>query len=435
VKNNDENSFFSVILAVLNAEESLQSTLDCLRKQTLQNFEVIFVDGGSTDSTLKIALANSDVITKTLLGPDKGIADAWNKGLKIAAGDWIIFLNAGDLLHPHHFERAALNAQELNGLHVLFCDVQKFDLEYRLATKLVGEKPTESSIKKASLGFAHPGSFTSRKVFGVIGDFQTTFKIAIDADFLLRCFIYGVEFTRFKSCAYMQTGGVSDTNFSAAMLEYYRSAFDLGVVSKYHSKMYVKILPIIRQSIHLSRKLLSHPARVAKHFMVSIFNTIPMILPFSSSRRVYYRWFGMKIGKGSGVGYRTRFYKTKNFTLGDNSVINRECLLDNRAYIQIGANVSVARGVSIYTAGHDVDSPLFELTSSPVTIGDHAVIFAEAKIMPGVTINDGAVILSGSVVTTDVPAMAVYGGVPARHIRQRLSKPIYKLNYQLPMAM
>ena len=130
-----------------------------------------------------------------------------------------------------------------------------------------------------------------------------------------------------------------------------------------------------------------------------------------------------------------RFYRVGGISIGTGSVVNRSCLFDNRHHIKIGKHVSVARNVSIFTAGHDPESPFFEMVTAPVCIDDHAVIFADAMIMPGVRIGAGAVVYGGAVVTNDVDPMSIVGGVPAKHIGYRNTTPLYKLNYPYPMAM
>ena len=86
----------TVILAVLNASNTLERCLQSILKQTYQHKEIILVDGGSTDGTLSILDAYGDKLTYWESKPDRGIYHAWNKALKHARGDWICFLGADD---------------------------------------------------------------------------------------------------------------------------------------------------------------------------------------------------------------------------------------------------------------------------------------------------------------------------------------------------
>ncbi len=86
----------SIITVTYNAGEFLDRTLQSIHNQTCKDFEVILVDGGSTDNTLQIAQKYSGFISKNLSEPDRGIYDAMNKGLSLATGTFVWFINAGD---------------------------------------------------------------------------------------------------------------------------------------------------------------------------------------------------------------------------------------------------------------------------------------------------------------------------------------------------
>ena len=105
--------------------------------------------------------------------------------------------------------------------------------------------------------------------------------------------------------------------------------------------------------------------------------------------------------------------------MGENSVVNFGCYLDNRRGITIGDNVGLAHNVKVYTLGHNIDSPDFETKGKPVVIEDGAFVFSNALIMPGVTLHKNCVVLPGSVVTKDVDENAVVGGNPAKFLRMR----------------
>ncbi len=87
----------SIITICYNAASDLEKTIKSVRAQVFNDYEYIVVDGGSKDATSEIIKSNADVITKWVSEPDKGIYDAMNKGIRMATGDWVIMMNAGDV--------------------------------------------------------------------------------------------------------------------------------------------------------------------------------------------------------------------------------------------------------------------------------------------------------------------------------------------------
>jgi glycosyltransferase involved in cell wall biosynthesis len=101
INKNVEKPLISIITVVLNNEKYIQKTLDSIFKQTYKNYELIVIDGGSEDNTLNIIKKNRKKINFWISEKDKGIYDAFNKGLKYASGDYIGFVNSDDILLPN----------------------------------------------------------------------------------------------------------------------------------------------------------------------------------------------------------------------------------------------------------------------------------------------------------------------------------------------
>lgn len=98
---------FSIITITFNAASTLPPTLRSVAEQTFTNYEYIVVDGASRDNTVALVEA-SQLSVRMVSEPDKGLYDAMNKGLKMATGEYLIFLNAGDSFHtPDTLQRVA----------------------------------------------------------------------------------------------------------------------------------------------------------------------------------------------------------------------------------------------------------------------------------------------------------------------------------------
>jgi maltose O-acetyltransferase len=151
-------------------------------------------------------------------------------------------------------------------------------------------------------------------------------------------------------------------------------------------------------------------------------------IPSHLIRRFFYVLAGIKIGKGGAVHMWASFYDPKNIVIGDDTIIGERAVLDGRDKLIIGNHVDIASEVMIYNGQHDISDASFKAIFEPVTIEDYAFIGPRAIILPGVKIGKGAVVGAGAVVTKDVEAYAIVGGVPAKVIGQRkLTDPKYKL--------
>ena len=108
---------YSIITICYNASATIERTLRSVKGQTWMDKEYIIVDGASKDSTLEIISRYRDKVDILVSEPDKGLYDAMNKGLKLATGDYVLFMNAGDRFHEDTtLEQIAAQVQKLDKL-------------------------------------------------------------------------------------------------------------------------------------------------------------------------------------------------------------------------------------------------------------------------------------------------------------------------------
>jgi len=137
-----------------------------------------------------------------------------------------------------------------------------------------------------------------------------------------------------------------------------------------------------------------------------------------------YEIFGLSIGHHTTVWGPLRFLwygdVIGNVKIGRHCFVSRDTVLDPTAHIIIGDGVVIGPQVLFLTATHDISGPTRRAGSNraaPITVGNGVWIGARATILPGVHIGDGAVLGAATLVTRDVPANAIVGGVPARILR------------------
>jgi acetyltransferase-like isoleucine patch superfamily enzyme len=149
-----------------------------------------------------------------------------------------------------------------------------------------------------------------------------------------------------------------------------------------------------------------------------IYNSFITHIPFHTVRLGYLRIFGATIGKGSAIMRTTTILDIEFLTIGDCTTIGGRCLLDARAGLWIGNNVTIASDVHILGGGHDIDSPDFLPVPIPTVIEEYAWIASRAIVLPSL-IRRGAVVAAGAVVIKDIGECEVVGGNPAKVIAKR----------------
>jgi putative colanic acid biosynthesis glycosyltransferase len=122
----------SVITINYNNEKGLLKTINSVRALNVPDYlhlEFIVIDGGSTDGSVEVIRENKDIITSFLSEPDDGIYDAMNKGISISTGDWMNFMNSGDVFFDHNCldEIFSGSVQKLEGVSLIYGD--KYDEE------------------------------------------------------------------------------------------------------------------------------------------------------------------------------------------------------------------------------------------------------------------------------------------------------------------
>lgn len=196
----------TVITVVFNGEEFLEKTIQSVIGQSYGNLEYIIIDGGSTDGTLDIIKKYVGKIDRWLSEQDKGIYDAMNKGIKLATGEWINFMNAGDVFASPEI------------LSVVF-DHKKHDADILFGNVCI-QYPEFSRIQRAGkpahlwrgMQFCHQSAFV-RSSLHKMSPFDITNLIAADFQFYYESYENEVEFKFIDQViANVVTGGVSDAN-------------------------------------------------------------------------------------------------------------------------------------------------------------------------------------------------------------------------------
>ena len=176
---------FSIITITFNAATTLPPTLRSVKEQTFANYEYIVVDGASRDNTVALVEA-SQLPVRMVSEPDKGLYDAMNKGLKMAAGEYLIFLNAGDSFHaPDTLQRVA-EAIGNNRPGVVYGETAIVDADRNFLMMRRLQAPEKLTWRSFANGMlvCHQ-AFIARRDIASMYDLQ--YRYSADVDWCIRC--------------------------------------------------------------------------------------------------------------------------------------------------------------------------------------------------------------------------------------------------------
>lgn len=210
----------TIITVCYNSETHIKDCIDSVSKQSYVDIEHLFIDGKSSDGTLEIIKHNARDGYVLLSEKDEGIYDAMNKGLKMASGDIIGFLNSDDVFDSQFVVQTIVNSFESSDQDVLWGDlnyVNSSDIQ-----KIVRAWPSrhfsETDVKKGYIP-AHPAFYISRKALGILKSFDLQYPIASDFDFMKRAIMHPKLRTGYLNYLFvrMRTGGASSSNISVVI--------------------------------------------------------------------------------------------------------------------------------------------------------------------------------------------------------------------------
>lgn len=211
----------SIITVTFNAVETVADTLQSVAAQTYGDIEHIVIDGASTDGTQKLVIRHASAISRFVSEPDNGIYDAMNKGLGLATGEIIGFLNADDVYASNDVLQRVAELMAHNELDAVFGDAE-FVNPARPARSVRRYRSDRFRPDRIAWGWmpAHPTLFLRRAVYERFGIFRTDYRIAGDFELIARIFHDGTLKYRHvpKVWVRMRMGGISTGGWRNSVL-------------------------------------------------------------------------------------------------------------------------------------------------------------------------------------------------------------------------
>lgn len=220
----EKRPWISVITVCYNAAPAIEQTMRSVWEQTYPFVEYIVIDGGSTDGTKEKIARSESLFTERnyrfrfVSEPDRGIYDAMNKGIRLAEGEWINFMNAGDSFYDRQvlervFERPVSPS----------CSILYGDTVLRLAFGEVEMAPKPLDYLQKKMAFCHQSAFVRTGEMRR-RPFDTRYRLAADYDFFYACYLQkqGFEYLGFPVAVFESEEGTSSSNRLEVNREYAR---------------------------------------------------------------------------------------------------------------------------------------------------------------------------------------------------------------------
>jgi len=218
----------TVVTVVYNGAETIENTILSCIHQTYQEIEYIIVDGKSKDNTVEIISKYSSKIACFISEPDNGIYDAMNKAIEAATGDWIIFMNSGDLFHDYNvlLKIADLILNDKSKLEIIYGKTL-----YKINEVLIKSIPIPLEKIKREMIFCHQSTFVKMDLIKS-NLFNTKYKFAADYEMMYTFYCQNKKFkyVDFFISIFDQDSGITLKNFKQSTRERYSIHKDYGSI-------------------------------------------------------------------------------------------------------------------------------------------------------------------------------------------------------------
>jgi glycosyltransferase involved in cell wall biosynthesis len=213
----------SIITTSFNSIKTLKHTIDSVIAQDYPNIEYIIVDGNSNDGTKNLVEQYSSGISKFISEPDNGIYDGLNKGIKLASGDVIGFLHSDDhFAHNNVISQISKSFETDQIIDAVYGDILFFRIVNgdEKKVRVIRSGSFKTPLFKFGMMPPHPTFYARKNVYERFGNFDLSYKISSDFDFLMRVMLLGKIKTIYLSDIFvkMKVGGASTKNLQSNYL-------------------------------------------------------------------------------------------------------------------------------------------------------------------------------------------------------------------------
>jgi len=251
----------SIITVNLNDAAGFRKTATSVLTQTFRDFEYIIIDGGSSDDSTDVIREISESLSYWISEPDKGTYNAMNKGIKVAKGEYCLFLNSGDFFVDNYVLEKIFSYKIISD--IISCDVLKIrpNNKYRRVSS-----PEGVSLHKLCIhSLPHQATLIRRTLFEEIGYYTESYKIVSDWEFFLKALvIFEKSYSHIdEDVSYFRIGGISsrkesiqlarDESYDCLKRNFPKSADDLMEYRYFYNSSIGQIISLLKKRKKLYR--------------------------------------------------------------------------------------------------------------------------------------------------------------------------------------
>ena len=189
---------FSIVTVCFNSERTIKTTIESVLQQKYKDYEYIIVDGASKDRTMDVVKSYETKFEgrlRYISEPDKGIYDAFNKGVKMSSGKYVWIVNSDDYIEPNALEElSSITSQYTFENAPVISAAMNFITDTKKTVKKSSVETADDAYKTDRMGAPHPSTLIPKNIYSIVGLYDDRYFIAADLAWFHKAYGMGIKY-------------------------------------------------------------------------------------------------------------------------------------------------------------------------------------------------------------------------------------------------